>query len=120
MSLIDGRSLLYLSNFVIPVFIIQLFYFTVKAFKENNENGLSKGFRKFFVFIRLLIFYFFLVSFLNQTSSSDIRYNSLLFSYRRKDLSEFLIDENSSEDYVITLNDFLFMLKRKLRLIAEI
>lgn len=120
MSLIDIRSLLYLSNVLIPIFIIQLLYFTIKAFKENNENGLCKGFRKFFVLIRLLVFYFFLISFLNQTSSSDIQYNSLMFSYRKRDLSEFLIDENSNEDYVATFNDFLFFLKRKLRLVAEI
>ncbi len=117
MSLIDIRSLLYLSNFIIPVFIIQLLYFTIKAFKENNENGLSKGFRKFFVFIRLLVFYFMLASYLNGISRANVWCTSIFFPYRNRDLSEFLIDEDSEEDYVVTLNDFLFMLKRKLRLV---
>ena len=33
--------------------------------------------------------------------------------HRKKDLSEFLIDEDSNEDYSTTLNDFIFMLKTK-------
>lgn len=120
MFLIDVRSLLYLSNILIPIFIIQLLYFTIKAFRENNENGLSKGFRKFFVFIRVLLFYFFLMSFVNWAPSIGVNYSSLLIYHRKKDLSEFLIDEDSNEDYSTTLNDFIFMLKRKLRLVSEI
>lgn len=120
MFLIDVRCLLHLSNILIPIFIIQLLYFTIKAFRENNENGLSKGFRKFFVFIRVLISYFFLMSFVNWAPSIGIDYSSLLIYHRKKDLSEFLIDEDSNEDYSTTLNDFIFMLKRKLRLVSEI
>lgn len=112
-SLIDIRSLQYLSNILIPIFIIQLVYFTIKAFRENRSYGLSKGFRKFFVFIRLFTFYFFLMSFLNRGgTTADINYASVLFPYRKKDLSEFLIDENPS-DNGITLDEFIYTLKRK-------
>jgi len=112
--LINSYSLIYLSDILIPVFIIQLLYFVIKAVAENKKYDLSRGYRKFFVFIRLLVFYFMLVSF------SDGRTNiwcfSILLPYRRKDISELVIEENSNEDNGITLNEFIVILKRKFRL----
>ncbi|WDF63392.1 hypothetical protein [Flavobacterium sp. KACC 22763] len=111
MFLIDIRSLLYLSNVLIPVFIVQLLYFSIRDFKENRKYGLSKGFRKFFAFVRVLAMYFILVSF------SDGRGNmwcfSLLLPYRKKDVSELSADVDSIEDDGITLNEFMATLKRK-------
>lgn len=112
MFLIDSNSLRYLSNILILIFIIQLLYFTVKAFKENRRYGLSKGFRKFFVFIRLFTFYIFLMALLDGNFGTSIWSPSLLSPYRKKDLSEFLIDENPS-DNGITLDEFIYILKRK-------
>ncbi len=60
------------------------------------------------------------MSFVNWAPSIGVNYSSLLIYHRKKDLSEFLIDEDSNEDYSTTLNDFIFMLKRKLRLVSEI
>ncbi|MDQ6471190.1 hypothetical protein RB619_11100 [Flavobacterium sp. LHD-80] len=114
MSLVDIGSLQYLSNILIPIFIIQLLYFSIKVLKENKRYNLSKGFRKILVFIRFLVFYFMLSSCVNGISNVYFPCFPSLFPYRDKDISEFLIDENSNEDYVVTLNDFLFMLKRKL------
>jgi len=111
MYLINSYSLIYLSDILIPVFIIQLLYFVIKAVAENKKHDLSRGYRKFFVFIRLLVFYFMLVSFSNE--STNIWCFSLLLPYRRKDISELVIEENSNEDNSITLNEFIVILKRK-------
>jgi hypothetical protein len=111
MYLINSYSLIYLSDILIPVFIIQLLYFVIKAVAENKKHDLSRGYRKFFVFIRLLVFYFMLVSFSNE--STNIWCFSLLLPYRRKDISELVIEENSNEDNGITLNEFIVILKRK-------
>nr|WP_128414925.1 hypothetical protein [Flavobacterium sp. Root935] len=111
MYLINSYSLIYLSDILIPVFIIQLLYFVIKAVAENKKHDLSRGYRKFFVFIRLLVFYFMLVSFSNE--STNIWCFSLLLPYRRKDISELVIEDNSNEDNGITLNEFIVILKRK-------
>ncbi|BDU24039.1 hypothetical protein [Flavobacterium sp. GSB-24] len=111
MYLINSYSLIYLSDILIPVFIIQLLYFVIKAVAENKKHDLSRGYRKFFVFIRLLVFYFMLVSFSNE--STNIWCFSLLLPYRRKDISELVIEEDSNEDNGITLNEFIVILKRK-------
>lgn len=111
MFLIDIRSLLYLSNVLMPIFIIQLLYFSIRAFKENRKFGLSKGFRKIFVFVRVLTLYLMLASF------SDGRANmwcfSLLLPYRKKDVSELSAEVDFIEDEGITLNEFIVFLKRK-------
>ncbi|SHG56998.1 hypothetical protein [Flavobacterium defluvii] len=108
--LINSYSFIYLSDILIPIFIIQLIYFTIKAIRENRKYDLSKGFRKIFVFTRLLVFYFMLISF------SDGRTNiwcfSLLLPYRKKDISE-LIQDDSNEEDEITLKEFMVRLKRK-------
>ncbi|MDR6764071.1 putative membrane protein [Flavobacterium sp. 2755] len=110
MYLINSYSLVYLSDFLIPLFIVQLIYFTIKAVRENNKYDLNKGFRKIFVFVRLLVFYFMLISF------SDGRTNiwcfSLLLPYRKKDISE-LVENDSNRDDEITLKEFMVRLKRK-------
>ena len=110
MYLINNCSLVYLSDFLIPLFIAQLIYFTIKAVRENNKYDLNKGFRKIFVFVRLLVFYFMLISF------SDGRTNiwcfSLLLPYRKKDISE-LVENDSNRDDEITLKEFIVRLKRK-------
>lgn len=113
MFLIDIQSLLYLSNVLIPVFIIQLLYFSIKAILENRKYDLNKGFRKFFVFIRVLVFCLFLKSFLNINSIDNYWYPTVLFSYRKKDLSEFLIEDNAEVNNGITLNEFIVFVKRK-------
>ena len=38
---------------------------------------------------------------------------SLMFYYRKKNLSEFLIEDNSCENNDTTLNEFIAALKRK-------
>ncbi|WP_128414772.1 hypothetical protein [Flavobacterium sp. Root186] len=110
MFLTNSYSLIYLYDILIPVFIVQLIYFIIKAISENNKHHLNKGFRKIFVFVRLLAFYFMLISF------SDGRTNiwcfSLLLPYRKKDISE-LVEDHPIEDNDITLKDFIVSLKRK-------
>lgn len=111
--LIDIQSLLYLSNILIPVFIIQLLYFTIKAIRENKKQDLSKGFRKFFIFIRVFVIYFFMILLLNGSLYTAFSDNFLLFYHRKKDLSEFLIEDNADVNNGITLNEFIATLKRK-------
>lgn len=110
MFLINSYSLIYLSDFLIPLFIVQLIYFTIKAIRENNKYHLNKGFRKILIFVRLLVFYFMLISF------SDGRPNiwcfSLLLPYRKKDISE-LVEDDLNRDDEITLKEFMVRLKRK-------
>jgi len=113
MLLIDIQSLLYLSNVLAPIFIIQLLYFTIKAIKENKKHDLSRGFRKFFVFIRVFVIYFFVILLLNGSLYTMIGDPSLMFYYRKKNLSEFLIEDNSCENNDTTLNEFIAALKRK-------
>ncbi|WP_343584759.1 hypothetical protein [Flavobacterium sp.] len=113
MLLIDIQSLLYLSNVLIPVFIIQFLYFTIKAIRENKKHDLSRGFRKFFVFTRFFVIYFFVVYLLNVGLQTMIDYPSLMFYHRKKNLSEFLIEDSLSENKDITLNEFIISLKRK-------
>ncbi|WP_343696055.1 hypothetical protein [Flavobacterium sp.] len=111
--LIDINSLEYLYNILIPLFVLQLIYFTVKAIIENNKYDLSKGFRKIFVFVRLLVFYYLLAMFPSATTNDT---NSSIFflflPYRKKDISE-LIQDDSNEEDEITLKEFIFKLKRK-------
>lgn len=113
MFLINSYSLIYLYDVLIPVFIIQLIYFTIKAARENNQYHLSKGFRKIFVFVRLLVFYYLLAMFpstpTNDTNSSIF---FLFLPYRKKDISE-LVEDYSDEDDEITLKEFMVRLKRK-------
>ncbi|KOP37109.1 MULTISPECIES: hypothetical protein [unclassified Flavobacterium] len=113
MFLINNYSLIYLYDALIPVFIIQLIYFTIKAARENNQYHLSKGLRKIFVFVRLLVFYYLLAMFPNTTTNDS---NSSIFflflPYRKKDISE-LVEHYSDEDDEITLKEFMVRLKRK-------
>lgn len=111
---IDSYSLIYLYDILIPIFVVQLVYFTIKAILENKRHGLSKGFGKFFVLVRLLVFYLFLSLFLNGSSitSTTSWYISLFVPYREKDISELLL-EDSNESTGITLNEFFIILKRK-------
>lgn len=113
MYLINSYSLVYLSDFLIPLFIVQLIYFTIKAVRENNKYDLSKGFRKIFVFVRLLVFYYLLAMFpstpTNDTNSSIF---FLFLPYRKKDISE-LVEDDSNRDDEITLKEFIVRLKRK-------
>ncbi|MCV2485520.1 hypothetical protein OD917_11330 [Flavobacterium sp. SH_e] len=115
MLLVDYQSLRYLSNILILVFIVQLIYFTIKSISENNKNGLSKGYRKFFVFVRLLMFFYLLTSFLNGSAitSTGSWYLSLFVPYREKDISELLVEDDPKENNGITLNEFIVALKRK-------
>lgn len=113
MLLIDIQSLLYLSNVLMPVFIIQFLYFTIKAIRENKKHDLSRGFRKFFVFTRFFVIYFFMVYLLNAGLQTMIDYPSLMFYYHKKNLSEFLVEDNSCENNGTTLNEFMATLKRK-------
>lgn len=83
----------------------------MKAIRENKEYDLSKGFRKIFVFLRILMFYFFLTSFLNATTNGNFWCASLLFPYRKKDLSELLLEDNPNENGFVTLDDFIISLK---------
>lgn len=112
MYVIDSYSLVYLSYLLLPVFIIQLLYFSIKAILENRKYDLNKGFRKIFVFVRVLTLYFIFVSF------SDVKGTmwcfSLLLPYRKKDVSELSADIDFIEDDGITLNEFIVFLKRKL------
>ncbi|CAC9972556.1 hypothetical protein FLAPXU55_00232 [Flavobacterium panici] len=112
MFLINSYSLIYLYDFLIPVFIIQLIYFTVKAIIENNKYDLNKGFRKIFVFVRLLVFYYLLAMFPSSTTNDT---NSSIFflflPYRKKDISE-LVEDDSNRDDEITLKEFMVRLKR--------
>lgn len=114
MLLVAYDSLGYLSNVLLVLFIVQLIYFTIKAISENKKNDLSKGYRKFFVFIRLLFFYYLLTSFLNGSAITNTGswYLSLFTPYREKDISE-LISEDDPNDNGITLNEFMSALKRK-------
>ena len=86
MLLIDRDSIKYV---IVLVALFQLVYFTNKAIRENKKHGLSKGFRKIFVFLRVLIFSYLLSSFSNMILKEDSRPFSLLFPYRKKHLSEF-------------------------------
>ncbi|WP_338841714.1 hypothetical protein [Flavobacterium ginsenosidimutans] len=115
MLLVDYQSLRYLSNILILVFIIQLIYFTIKAISENKKNDLSKGYRKFFVFVRLLMFFYLLTSFLNGNAitETDSWYLSLFVPYRKKDIAELLVEDDPKEYNGITLNEFIIALKRK-------
>ncbi|HEU0125970.1 MAG TPA: hypothetical protein VFQ56_06675, partial [Flavobacterium sp.] len=61
----------YLYNVLVLLFVVQLIYFTSKAISENKKNDLSKGYRKFFVCIRLLFFYYLLTSFLNGSAITN-------------------------------------------------
>jgi hypothetical protein len=114
MFLINSYSLVYhLSDFLIPLFIVQLIYFTIKAVRENNKYDLNKGFRKIFVFVRLLVFYYLLVMFPNATTNnSDSSIFFLFLPYRKKDISE-LVEDYSDQDDDITLKEFIVRLKRK-------
>jgi len=114
MLLVNYYSLRYLPNILIVVFIVQLIYFTVKAISENNKNDLSKGYRKFFVFVRLLMFFYLLTLFLNGSAITNTGswYLSLFVPYREKDISE-LVEDDSIENNGITLNEFMATLKRK-------
>lgn len=106
-------SLIYLSDVLIPFFIIQLIYFTVKAIRENNKYDLNKGFRKIFVFVRLLVFYYLLAMFPSTTTNnSDSSIFFLFLPYRKKDISE-LVEDDSNRDDEITLKEFMVRLKRK-------
>lgn len=87
--LIDIQSLLYLSNVLIPVFIIQLLYFTIKAIRENKKQDLSKGFRKFFIFIRVFVIYFFMILLLNGSLYTAFSDNFLLFYHQKKTFQNF-------------------------------
>ena len=113
MFLIDRQSLRYFDNVIVMVLIILLFYFTIKAIRENKKYGLSRGYRKFFVFIRLLTFFFLLASFLNGSAitSTSSWYLSLFVPYREKDISELLVEDGP--DKGITLNEFIISIKRK-------
>lgn len=104
----------YLYNVLVLLFVVQLIYFTSKAISENKKNDLSKGYRKFFVCIRLLFFYYLLTSFLNGSAITNTGswYLSLFTPYREKDISE-LIAEDDPNDNSITLNEFMLALKRK-------
>lgn len=115
MYLINSYSLIYLIDILIPVFIIQLVYFVIKAVAENKKYDLSRGYRKFFVFIRLLVFYYLLTLFLNGSgiTNTNSLYLSLFVPYREKDISELLTEEDLNENNVITLNEFITALKRK-------
>lgn len=115
--LVDYNSLRYLSNILILVFIVQLIYFTIKAISENKKNDLSKGYRKFFVFVRLLVFFYLLTLFLNGSAINDRNSwcLSLFVPYREKDISELLLEDDSIENNAITLNEFIDALKRKFR-----
>ncbi|MDP5198287.1 hypothetical protein [Flavobacterium sp. DG2-3] len=114
MFLIDGQSLRYFDNVIVIVLIILLFYFTNKAIRENKKYGLSRGYRKFFVFIRLLTFFFLLASFLNGSAitSTSSWYLSLFVPYREKDISE-LLEDDSHEYNGVTIKEFVVALKRK-------
>jgi hypothetical protein len=115
MFLIDRNSTAYI---IILVAVFQLFYFTIKAIRENKKHGLSKGVRKIFVFFRVLIFSYLLSSFLRMTSEVDAQPFSLLFPHRKKNLSEFLIEEDLDEREGITLNDLIPKFKKFARLIT--
>lgn len=112
---IDSYSLIYLSYVLISVFTVQLLYFTIKAISENKKNDLSKGYRKFFVFVRVLVFFYLLTLFLNGSSitSTGSWYLSLFVPYREKDISELLVEDDPIENNGITLNEFIIALKRK-------
>lgn len=113
--LINSYSLIYIHDFLIPIFIIQLIYFTIKAVRENKKYDLSKGFRKVFVLVRVFTFYFLLIFFSNTTTTTDDLNSSVLIMflpYRTKDISE-LIEDDSNGDDTITLKDFIIKLKRK-------
>lgn len=113
MCLINIYSLVYLSDFLIPLFIVQLIYFTVKAIRENNKYHLNKGFRKIFIFVRLLVFYYLLAMFSNTTTNESSSSTFFLFlPYRKKDISE-LVENDSNRDDEITLKEFIIRLKRK-------
>ncbi|MHC0444525.1 hypothetical protein ACWA1F_03905 [Flavobacterium sp. 3-218] len=114
MFLIDRQSLRYFDNVIVIVLIILLFYFTNKAIRENKKYGLSRGYRKFFVFIRLLTFFFLLASFLNGSAitSTSSWYLSLFVPYREKDISE-LLEDDSHEYNGVTIKEFVVALKRK-------
>ncbi|WP_125718306.1 hypothetical protein [Flavobacterium ustbae] len=110
MLLIDRDSIKYV---IVLVALFQLVYFTNKAIRENKKYGLSRGYRKFFVFIRLLTFFFLLGSFLNGNAitSTSSWYLSLFVPYREKDISELLVEDGP--DKGITLNEFIISIKRK-------
>jgi hypothetical protein len=114
MLLVDYDSLRYLSNVLILLFIVQLIYFTSKAISENKKNDLSRGFKKLFVFVRLLFFFYLLMSFLNGSAITNTGswYLSLFTPYREKDISELIADDDPN-DNGITINEFVAELKRK-------
>jgi len=110
--LVDYNSLRYLSNILILVFIVQLIYFTTKALKENKKYGLSKGFRKFFVFTRIIGVYFL---FFGVIEESRLHSSNSFISHPfiKEDLPELFIKDESNEYRGITLNEFIATLKRK-------
>ncbi|MFB9077932.1 hypothetical protein ACFFLS_04600 [Flavobacterium procerum] len=111
--LIDFYSLRYLPDILAPVFIMQLFYFTIKAIRENDENGLSKGFRKFFVFFRLLTFYLMLAPFLSGGNNGSFWCFSLLFPYRKRDVSELSKEIDFIEEEGMSSSDLLAIFKKR-------
>lgn len=104
----------FISRILILFFVIQLFYFVRKAIKENNEHRTIRIFSKVSIFLRILCFYFFIISLKNISPEiTSLGLNSIL-QYRKNNLSEFLIDENDLEDNKSNwLNDLVIVINRR-------
>ncbi len=103
-------SLRYLSNALVTIFVVQLFYFTIKAVKENRNYGLSKGFRKFFVFVRVTGVYLLFLAIIQESRLSSLGSSSHPFT--KEDLPVLFVEESPEEYKSITLKGFVASLRK--------
>jgi c-di-AMP phosphodiesterase-like protein len=101
-------SYLFMANIIASIFIALLMFL--------DRNSIAHII--IFVFFRVLIFSYLLSSFLRMTSEVDAQPFSLLFPHRKKNLSEFLIEDDLDEREGITLNDLIPKFKKFARLIS--
>lgn len=104
----------FISNFLIMLFVIQLFYFVRRAIKENKEYQTITIFSKVSIFWRVLGFYLFVISLRYiSVEITSLELNSIL-KYRKNNLSEFLIEEDEIKDNKSNwLNDFVIVINQR-------
>jgi hypothetical protein len=114
LSFEDGYSTKFVSNVLIMLFVIQLFYFVRKAIKENKKHQTIRAFAKVSIFFRVLGLYLFISCSINQSPYSSSWSNYFNLQYRKNNLSEFLIDEDEIKDNKSNwLNDLVIVINRR-------
>lgn len=73
----------FITNLLLLFFAIELFYFVRKAIKENKEHRRIRFFSKVSIFFRVLVFYFFNI-FLMSQSTKNGSFEDYFILYHRK------------------------------------